>query len=95
MRVIKIKKDGKNFGREMAILLVDDSMGEMSVMLMPDTYDLVKSAMFIGEPIALEGVVTYDDYKDDGSLTVTPDKILDPRNVQNAFYEKPQFNRKR
>lgn len=90
IRVIKIKKEGKNLGRHMAILTVDDGVGEISVMLMPDTHDLVSSDMFAGDLIALEGIVTYDDYKDDGSLTVTPDKLFDPKNISRIFYEKPK-----
>ncbi|ELP5898525.1 DNA polymerase III subunit alpha [Vibrio vulnificus] len=88
IRQIKIKKEtSKNFGRDMAFIVLDDSFGEMTVMVLPDMFDLIKSNLFIGAPMAIEGVVLRDNYADDDSMTVTPWVVYDPQNPENEVYE--------
>ena len=81
----------------MAFLVLDDSFGEMTVMILPDMFDLIKSSLFVGAPMAIEGVVLRDNYADDDSMTVVPWVVYDPQNPSNEVYDnrpKGRFNKK-
>ena len=95
IRVFKIKKESsKNFGRDMAIIKVDDSMGEMSMMLLPDLYLAIKSLLFVGSAIAVEGVVLLDHYSGNGLLTTIPTAVYDVKNPSIVLYEKKSYRNK-
>lgn len=97
MRQTKVRKEtSSNFGKDMAFLTIDDSLGEMSVMIPPEMFEKVKSELFVGAPFALEGVVLRDSYADNGSLTVIPWVVYDPQNPEVELYEnRPKNNFKK
>ncbi|MCY9866103.1 DNA polymerase III subunit alpha [Vibrio coralliirubri] len=88
MRQTKVRKESSaNFGKDMAFLTIDDSVGEMSVMIPPEMFEKIKAELFIGAPFALEGVVLRDSYADNGSLTVIPWVVYDVNNPETAIFE--------
>lgn len=94
IRKVKVKKEGRMFGREMAIISIDDGTGAISTTLFPDTYDMVKDNLYLGESICLHGKSEVDDFLGDGSLKFIIDKIEDPLTGDIIFEEKrKKFNK--
>lgn len=85
IRKLKVKKDGKLFGREMAAFKLDDGTGVVKVTAFPDTYDVIKDYLFMGEPICVTGTVALDDFANDGTLVIDISVIEDVNNGKPIF----------
>ena len=92
-RVTQIK-NGKNEGKEMAIMKIDDSTGELDVVIFSGGFEKAKGVLGLGEPFAAEGKVLYDDHKEDGSMKIMPDKIFNPLNTDEVLYEQKRYPKK-
>ncbi|MGR5365697.1 DNA polymerase III subunit alpha [Photobacterium damselae] len=88
----KVKKSGKNQGREMCILKIDDSTATMTIVVLPDALDLCKKMTSNGSVFACEGQVFYDMFRDDGSISMLPNKIYNPNDVSEVVYENVKRN---
>ncbi|MDK9793862.1 DNA polymerase III subunit alpha [Vibrio sp. D431a] len=55
LRILKVKKQGKNFGREMAIMTLADGSGHVNVAVFPDIYSKIKGVIYINEVVCLKG----------------------------------------
>ncbi|PSV01165.1 DNA polymerase III subunit alpha [Photobacterium kishitanii] len=86
-RSFKVRKEGSKLqGRDMAAFTLDDSTAAMTIVVLPDAYDAVKQSIKNGMPFATEGQVFYDTYRDDGSISMLPDKIYNATNINEVLY---------
>lgn len=94
-RKFKVKKDGKNQGREMCILKIDDSTATMTIVVLPDALECCKRMTSNGSVFACEGQVFYDMFRDDGSISMLPNKIYNPNDVAEVVYENERGGKRR
>ena len=94
-RKFKVKKDGKNQGREMCILKIDDSTATMTIVVLPDALDCCKRMTSNGSVFACEGQVFYDMFRDDGSISMLPNKIYNPNDVAEIVYRNERGGKRR
>ncbi|WP_210498546.1 DNA polymerase III subunit alpha [Vibrio crassostreae] len=88
LRKLKVKKEGKLFGREMAIVTLDDGTGAITATAFPDTYDEIKEHLFMGEPLCITGAVSLDEYAGDGSLRMEISLLEDNHSGKKLFEAK-------
>ena len=94
-RKFKVKKDGRNQGREMCILKIDDSTATMTIVVLPDALDCCKRMTSNGSVFACEGQVFYDMFRDDGSISMLPNKIYNPNDVMEIVYKNERGGKRR
>ncbi len=88
VRKIVIKKEtSKNIGRQMAFLKVNDTTSDMTIMVLPDALEILDKHLLVGEVVVVEGKVVLDEYADDGTLTMSPDRWYNPDNIEDILYE--------
>ncbi|CAH7375501.1 DNA polymerase III alpha subunit [Vibrio chagasii] len=94
LRIVKVKKEGKNFGKEMAILSIDDGYGSIKATVFPDAYPTIKPHIFIDEPVCINGTIQFDTYANDGSLEVVISKVFSCK-THEVVYEDSRGNKKK
>lgn len=96
VREATIKKEGKNFGRKLCTVTIEDGHGEMGVTFFPDEYELCKDYLQIGNVIAVKGVAKEDDFADQGVKVACMQMMsLIPWAVIKGFDNNKNQNRRR
>jgi DNA-directed DNA polymerase III PolC len=81
-----IKKEGKNLGRTIAKITIDDAFGQTDVTIFPDEYDAYKDVLVVGNVIACKVDTKVDDF----GLGVSCNELLplDPRTEVKAVQKR-------
>lgn len=91
IRKFKIKKEGKNFGKDMAKYTIDDGTGTVSITAFSDCYEVIKDEIFLGEGMCVSGTVQEDDFRKDGSLIINLQKVENAETGE-TIYERETYN---